>query len=1037
MCLRERCSASQYDLTIFYTMIGRKCSVRNMPLSMKNMKKKLKTFVILSYIGIVLLAAAVIFAAFTEYYKGAVITASAVVAAGVIIMLVNAFKDADDAGEMHDEILSKLNDHAEIRYDKKNDEAHIYGDFSGLTGLEITGEIVDETEYKKLICELISCPCDAGTDIYMSAKPETWLRVRTLDTASGELTLINDVSEFVSCKNIIKSLKYYDSDTDLLCRDAFISKLRSVIVAGHGTIGLITILVSGIDKVISFNGTAAGDRVISNVAAAVKRYENPHNIFAGRTATNEFCVLLTDIYDESCKKYADKFLSGAEAALGEDGAGYARIYCGYAVFTEEENDVSNMMASSDYAAYDAKNTASGIPIAFNKEGYAISAYDFKKVQVFNNVIGENRIHYNFQPIVDAATGDIFAYEALMRPDEVNGIKLSPLETISIAEQQGMTSEIERLTFSNTISFLSENQDLFRSKKLFINSIPNCVLPDAEYSRIFDEYSGIFDKIVIEITEGCQITSDNLDILQKRYKSKRAQIAIDDYGTGYANESSLITIKPDYIKIDRSLISGIDADSSKQLLVGNMITFAKKHGIKTLGEGVETYGELETVISLGVDLIQGYYTSKPNAVLLIDIPEDIRNEILDINIRNVGYARKTYMLSNTEPIDIVNLAVKGYTDVEVKTSPVYISGDPMRAVNMRIHCEDGYNGTINITDVNLDGFDSPVITLGKDCEVMLNVEGSCYFSYEGIRVPDSSRFILSGNGSLNINVSGNNGVIIGGSYQQDFGKILLNMDGELNIDSKGDNIVGIGGGTGGKNSEVRIVSGEISANLRGPSVVGIGVISGNADIKIFGTKIGFESSGQNVVAVGTRNGNLSLECNAEITADCSGDNCCVIGTLEGGSGNVSMQDGKYDLAVHAKNSVAIGAMSGKTDVVVNSGYYRFACEGNTAVGIGDAFGSESITIVNGNFNIHIASGNEFPIGTKNGKTIIHSGNIYTDSIEEIRSVSPFGDPLEKRTIETSRSFRQSIVYGGSEYTYSADPEAGEDFVTVYLPVGYNV
>lgn len=1004
---------------------------------MKNMKKQLKTLVILSFIGIVLLAAAVIFAAFTEYYKGAVITAAVVIAAGTIMMLLRVFGNSDEVSGIHDELVSKLDGYAEIRYDKKNEEAHISEQFSELTGLEVPGNVVDSADYKKIISELISCPCDADTDIYMAARPETWIRINTLDTPANEFTMISDVSEFVSCKNIIKSLKYYDSDTDLLCRDAFIAKVRSTAITDYGTIGLITLLVSGIDKVVSFSGPAAGDRVIAKAAAAIKRYENPHSVFAGRTATNEFCVLLTDIYDESCKKYADKLLASAEEAIGTEGSGYARVYCGYAVFSGEENDVSNMLAASDYAAYDAKNSASGTPKAFDKEGYAISAYDFRKVQVFNTVIGENRIHYNFQPIVDAATGEIFAYEALMRPDEVNGIKLSPLEAISIAEKQGMTAEIERLTFTNTISYLSENQDFFRSRKLFINSIPNCVLPDAEYNRIFEEYSGIFDKLVIEITEGCQITSEHLDILQKRYKSKRAQVAIDDYGTGYANESSLITIKPDYIKIDRSLISGIDSDSSKQLLVGNMITFAKKHGIKTLSEGVETRGELESVISLGVDLIQGYYTSKPNAVLLLDIPADIREEILDINIKNVGYARKTYVLSDTEPLDIVNLAVRGYTDIEVRTSPVFIKGDPSRTVNMRIRCEDGYKGTINISDVHIDGLDSPVLTLGKESEVMLNVIGSCYFSYEGIRVPETSRFILSGEGSLNIDVSGNNGVIIGGSCQQDFGNILLNMDGELNIDSKGDNIVGIGGGTGGKASQIRIVSGEISANLRGPSVIGIGVISGNADIKIFGAKIGFESSGQSVVAVGARNGNVSVECNAEITADCSGDNCCVIGTLEGGSGLVAMQDGKYDFAVHAKNSVAIGAMGGKTDVTINSGYYRFACEGNTAVGIGDTFGSETINIINGIFNIHIASGNELPIGTKNGKTIIHSGNIFTDSIEEIRSVSPYGDPLEKRVIENTGSFRHLIVYGGSEYTYSAEPDPGEDNITIYLPVGYDL
>lgn len=1011
-------------------------------ISMKNREKKVKLFSVLSYIGVVFLFAAVLAAAFSEAYKGAAITAAAVIAAGLLFMLKYVFSYYSEKLGSINKFVSKIHGYAEIRYDKKTDEAHISKNFTDITGIETPDNIIDGTDYKKLVCELISCPDDAGADIYMSSRPETWFRVNTVDTEECEFTTISDVSDYVSCKNIIKSLKYYDSDTGLLCRDAFMTKVRTTAVSDYGTIGLVTILVSGIDKVISFNGTAAGDKVLSKVAAALKRYENPHNVFAGRTATNEFCLLLTDIYDEGCKKYADKFLASAEEALGEEGSGYVRIYCGYAVFNGEEHNAEEMLSSADYAAYDAKSSASGTPVIFNNESYSLMAFDFQKVQVFNTVVGENRIRYNFQPIVDAATGEIFAYEALMRPEEINGIKLSPLETISIAEKQGMTAEIERLTFTNTVSFLSENQDFFRNKKLFINSIPNCLLSEQEYDRIFGEYSGIFDKLVVEVTEGCQISQENIDILRRRYKEKRAQLALDDYGTGYANESSLISIKPDYIKIDRSLISGIDSDSRKQHLVGNMISFAKKHGIKVLGEGVETRDELENLITLGVDLIQGYYTSKPNAVLLLDIPADIKSEIVDINIKNVGYARKIFVLSNSDPIDAVALAVKGYTDIEVKTSPVYIKGDPSRAVNVRIRCEDGYNGTININNVNLDGLDSPVLTLGSGCEVMLNTEGSCYFSYEGIRVPESSRFILTGNGSLNIDAAGNNGVIIGGGCQQDFGKLLLNMDGDLNITSKGDSIVGIGGGVGGDNSGIEIVSGEISANLRGASVVGIGSISGNSPIKICDSKIGFESSGQSVIAIGSKNGNISVECsNAEITADCAGDNCCVIGTLENGSGTVSMQDGKYDLTIHAKNSVAIGAMNGKTDVSVNYGYYRLACEGNTAVGIGDAFGSETTTIINGIFNIHIAAGNQVPLGTKSGKTVIHSGNIFTDSHEEIHAVSPFGDPLEKHTIEldgeASGKFRRSVVYGGSEYIYSADAASGENEVTVYLPVGYKL
>lgn len=1003
-----------------------------------NNNKGFKKLIAVSYVGTVITLGAAAAAAFLPAYGMTAIVIAALSAAAVGIALKLIMDGEKKRISAEKELEKKYERYAEIYYDKKSETANICGDLAGLTGHDVPGDVLDDTDYKKLVCEMISSPSDAAPDIYMAAKKESWIRIRTFDTTDYELTVVSDVSEFVSCKNIIKSLKYYDSETGMLCRDAFISKVRSAAAANTSYIGLITILVSGIDKITSFKGTHVADKICSKASAAIKRYENPHNIFAGRTATYEFCLLLTDTYEDGCKKYAAKLLKNVEEVLADiDGSEYIRVFCGYALFRGMDHDAGSMLSSVDYAVFEAKNSSASAPVQFNDENYATSAFDFKKIQVFNSIIDRNLISYHFQPIVDAHTGEVFGYEALMRPKEIDGIKLSPPDVISIAEQQGMTSKIEWLTISNTVKYLSENQELFRGKKLFINSIPNCLITDEEYNVIFDEYGGIFDKLIVEVTEGCQISEETVNTLFSRYKNRHAQLALDDYGSGYANESTLLTIKPDYIKIDRSLITGIDAESQKRHLVTNMISFAKSHGIKTLAEGVETRGELDAVITLGVDLIQGFYTSKPNAMLLLDIPEEVKNEILDINIQNVGYTRKACTIVSSDPVDVVKLAVEGFTDVTVKSASAFFTGNPTQAVNLRIICEDGYKGTIRLKDVNIDSgiLDAPVLTMGRNCEVMLRIDGENVFSYEGIRVPQTSRFILSGSGSLNVNATNNNGVVIGGSSLQSFGDILIDIDGKLNIVGKGDSIIGIGGGNGVEDSSIRIFGGEINANLKGPSVVGVGALSGTVSIKIDGNIMTFEGGGQNLVAIGTRKGTADIECNSDVTVECSGDNCCGIGTLERGGGNIKIFGGDYDITARAKNAIGIGGMNGNADITINYGNFFLFVEGNTAVGVGDAYGSETITILNGIFNIHAASSNEVPVGTKDGRTVIHSGNIFSDSIEEIKAFSPYGDKLEKRIIETEKSFRQAIIFGGSEYTYSADPAPGKDYVTAYLPEGY--
>jgi EAL domain-containing protein (putative c-di-GMP-specific phosphodiesterase class I) len=90
----------------------------------------------------------------------------------------------------------------------------------------------------------------------------------------------------------------------------------------------------------------------------------------------------------------------------------------------------------------------------------------------------------------------------------------------------------------------------------------------------------------------------------------ALIALDDFGTGYNSEYALITMHPDIIKIDRSIIEGCDKDISKYTMIRNLVKIARENNVKVLAEGIETRSEMETVIRCGADYLQGYYLSRP-------------------------------------------------------------------------------------------------------------------------------------------------------------------------------------------------------------------------------------------------------------------------------------------------------------------------------------------------------------------------------------------------------------------------------------------
>ena len=89
-------------------------------------------------------------------------------------------------------------------------------------------------------------------------------------------------------------------------------------------------------------------------------------------------------------------------------------------------------------------------------------------------------------------------------------------------------------------------------------------------------------------------------------------ALDDYGSGYSNGNSLLTVAPKYVKVDIAIIRGIDTDADKQQFLRALIDYAHPRGVQVLAEGVETLSELRKVLEMGVDLLQGYRLAPPAA-----------------------------------------------------------------------------------------------------------------------------------------------------------------------------------------------------------------------------------------------------------------------------------------------------------------------------------------------------------------------------------------------------------------------------------------
>ncbi len=216
-----------------------------------------------------------------------------------------------------------------------------------------------------------------------------------------------------------------------------------------------------------------------------------------------------------------------------------------------------------------------------------------------------------QPIVDILTGKAHAYEALARFGQRREDVSSPLHWFALAEELGERAELERACVSQGLALLARRPagtsvSLNLSARVLLEA-PTMAMLHAAGDSLPDELAGL----IIEITEETLVHSD-MQLLHaiEPLRARGARLAVDDMGAGYSGLRQITTVLPSYLKLDRSLIAGIDSDSDRAALVGALVGYSKQVGCLLVAEGVETEAELQAVRRLGVSLVQGFYLSRP-------------------------------------------------------------------------------------------------------------------------------------------------------------------------------------------------------------------------------------------------------------------------------------------------------------------------------------------------------------------------------------------------------------------------------------------
>jgi EAL domain-containing protein (putative c-di-GMP-specific phosphodiesterase class I) len=208
-----------------------------------------------------------------------------------------------------------------------------------------------------------------------------------------------------------------------------------------------------------------------------------------------------------------------------------------------------------------------------------------------------------QPIVDVRTGSVHAYEALAR---FAGSTEGPLHWFSLAAILGQRDALERACLRAALNLFGTRP---AGASLSVNlSAP--VLLDPLTLAMLDEQRDLRG-LIIEITEETLVQSDTqLRTVIAPLQERGACLAVDDMGAGYSGLRQITTVHPSYLKLDRSLISGIDHDQDRAALVGALVGYSNQVGSLLVAEGIEHSAELRLLDELGVPLAQGFYTGRP-------------------------------------------------------------------------------------------------------------------------------------------------------------------------------------------------------------------------------------------------------------------------------------------------------------------------------------------------------------------------------------------------------------------------------------------
>ncbi len=444
--------------------------------------------------------------------------------------------------------------------------------------------------------------------------------VREGETAPyGVVSAFTDITERRRAQEQIAFLAYHDSLTKLPNRALLDEHLALGLARARRGGHAVALLYVDLDDFKAVNdslGHAAGDELLRRIAVRLRGVVRTTDLLA-RQGGDEFLILLTDL-DRDPRLSAEAVAKQVEAALLEpfsiaDAEFEIGSSIGISIYPHDASDADTLLRHADAAMYEVKQAGRGGIASYGGDSRHTLAR-LSLTSKLRRALQRDDFVVHYQPLVVPATGELVAFEALVRwQDSERGI-VGPNEFIPLAEDAGLIEAIGGWVLHAVCAQMRAWEDMGLHSHVHVNvsprqlrrpDFPTTVREALEAQRLTPR------ALTLELTESAaMLDAERANPIVRALHESGLRLAIDDFGAGHSSLARLRDVPVEMLKIDQSFLRGVPDDTQAAAMTTAIIELGAALGMLTVAEGVTSEAQRRFLVEHGCPLAQGFHFSKP-------------------------------------------------------------------------------------------------------------------------------------------------------------------------------------------------------------------------------------------------------------------------------------------------------------------------------------------------------------------------------------------------------------------------------------------